>query len=390
MYTEVARLQRNLSLYARLCGRTDAVVQNAMASVNQRILGEYHLARLRAVCRAAPRSSFWRKKLGSVGRIRELQDIERIPITSRAEIDEITDSGRLDELIARARHQKMHRITSGGIGHKAKFVSVMTSKEYRFHLADIIRMFLANGIDPSSSMVSTLPGRYVKPKWVADMIREMHGNLSEYVGDHVAGTVLCDAAKLFGLRFISTGLPLAAYKVSQQLAEQESERLMMVIERERPQILATSPNLLTNSILPCMMRKEAAFARLGVNKIIVAGSALSPQIVHSIRSQGTDVISWVESGEVCTIAYSTGTAGGHRRLVPTHFTNFFEIVDEDGKPVPINQKGRVIATRLATTAQPLIRFDLEDEAYFVRHLGRILFDCRYGRAGKGSTFPLIS
>jgi len=380
MNKEAVELQRSLILYAKGYGKVDSSANSAMANVKQTTLTGYQLERLKLIYQAALESPFWRRKIGSVGRIRRLEDIERIPITCRNEIDEITFSGRFHELIAGNEHQAVHRITSGGIGHKAKFVTVMTEREYRFHLADIIRMFSANAIAPGQCLVNTLPGRHATPEWVVGTISEMHGNSSEYVNDHIAGTVLCDAADRYGLRFVSTGLPLAAYKTSAELARQQSERLMTIIEKCRPSVLATSPNLLENAILPYMVRKSMTLESLGVSKVLSAGSALAPEILHALESQGADVVSWLESGEVCTIAYNAPE--GRSRLLPTHFTNLFEIVDENGKHVPLGQKGRILATRLLTATQPLIRFDLEDEASFVTHLGRIFFDSNYGRVSK--------
>jgi phenylacetate-CoA ligase len=42
-----------------------------------------------------------------------------------------------------------------------------------------------------------------------------------------------------------------------------------------------------------------------------------------------------------------------------------EIVDHDGRPVPIGQLGRVVVTRLTPGPMPLIRYDTGDVAYFV-------------------------
>jgi phenylacetate-CoA ligase len=51
-----------------------------------------------------------------------------------------------------------------------------------------------------------------------------------------------------------------------------------------------------------------------------------------------------------------------------------EIVDHDGKPVPIGQLGRVVVTRLAAGPMPLIRYDTGDVAHFVEG------SCACGRA----------
>lgn len=136
--------------------------------------------------------------------------------------------------------------------------------------------------------------------------------------------------------------------------------------------------MLFNGILPAMRESKLQLRDLKIEILILGGQAVTLEMLEYLeKREGIRVISWMESGEVCTIAYSNEertSKGDFVGMIPANLFTFFEIVDENGKQLPIGKRGRLLATRLVTHAQPLIRYDLEDETAFMIHRGRILFD----------------
>ena len=67
------------------------------------------------------------------------------------------------------------------------------------------------------------------------------------------------------------------------------------------------------------------------------------------------------------------TRGGVHHTLDDY--NYVEIVDEDGTPLPLGQKGRIAITCLTKLAYPLIRYDIGDQGRLVPGL------CECGRQG---------
>lgn len=372
------QLEQIIALWADPRSKLDMTIEGMLRTIPREVLEQYWVYKINRVLMAAQSSPFWKNKLGSHLSITGIRDMEKIPITTRDEINTLIDEGKWHETLSVSPIEVTRIITSGKTGQRSPFKSGMTEPEYSCYVAEVMRLFLRAGARANDTILVVFPGRYIEPDWVRRTILQKHRNIEEYRSNHVAGTIFRDAALRYGMNVVATGLPLLAFKKSPQLAFQEAELILEIYEKTRPRILATSPNMMTNCILPSLERNKVSLSDFGTQIVILGGQKVSTDLLtHLERRTNVHVVSWLESGEVCTIGYSHSDRredGGFTAFVPAKLSVFFEIVDEEGRQLPIGQRGRLVATRLLTTAQPLIRYFMEDETAFITYDGDILFD----------------
>ena len=176
------------------------------------------------------------------------------------------------------------------------------------------------------------------------------------------------ASILRGLKTFCTGLRFLAYKVSDEDAVIERNRIMEAFSIVKPDFLAVSPNVLRNIFFPELHKRRSRFQDYNTKVLISGGERLLDEDYRQIFNLGNPkVIVWIESGEIGTMGYSKTflpSEQGDIFYYTSWRQNFFETVDHDGHPARFGERGRIIVTRLSTSVQPLIRYDLEDEGSF--------------------------
>jgi len=379
----VEDIERSIASYRDPNSKLNEQTERLLKVASQEVIAEYQVSCINRILQKSQKSPFWRKKLNGINKIEELKDLERIPPTSRDEIDRLSLEGKWSDMLA-SNQCITQTFTTGGTTHKAQFVSAMSEAEHSCHVADVMRIFFDNCVKRSDTMINTFPGKYMTPGWVLQLTKDMGKDLGKYESGHISGTIFHQAAKRYGMNVVSTSLPLLAFKKSTDIAKQEADRIIEIYKKARAAVLATSPNLLAYAIIPAMEREGLAFHDLGTRIIILGGQTVPLALLKLIEARGVHVVSWLESGEVCTIAYTDRERYGDNfvGLIPTYFSTYFEIVDDEGNQLPFGNKGRVLATRLIASTQPLIRYDMEDESSFVSHRGKILFDREYTKSSR--------
>ena len=95
--------------------------------------------------------------------------------------------------------------------------------------------------------------------------------------------------------------------------------------------------------------------------IVTTSDELTPLAESRIaRVFGCPVNSWYGSHEFN--GYVAGTLPGTRRYAFNPFLIYAEVVNEDGRPVPVGQTGRLVLTDLNNYVFPFIRYDTDDLA----------------------------
>lgn len=325
---------------------------------------EYSFKRIRRVVHHARKAPFWRRKLP--GDIRSMEEFRHIPITTRKEITELCDAGRWVELLTTSPKKSHIIVTSGGRPYQPPFTSCFSKKEFEKMSQSITNMILRSGVKKGRILI-TFPGVMPFPSDFAKKILP-RSNLEEYQSSHISGALFKHASICSNIQTFCTGLRFLAYKVSKEEAIIERKRIMRAYSFVRPEMLATSPNVLRNVFFPELERRKHSFSDYNTELVISGGSQLLKEDYERIRSFGNPkIIVWIESGEVGTIGYSSEFWPDHfgRQFYYTTWRqNLFETISNEGYPLPFGSRGRIVVTRLNTFVQPLIRYDLEDEGAF--------------------------
>lgn len=98
-----------------------------------------------------------------------------------------------------------------------------------------------------------------------------------------------------------------------------------------------------------------------VKRAVYGGEFMDPLIKDMIKEvfPNIELVSIYSSTQADHMAAQIGAETDYLRI--TDDINFLEIVDEDGKPLPYGQVGRIIATRLLGNGDQPLRLDLQDK-----------------------------
>jgi phenylacetate-coenzyme A ligase PaaK-like adenylate-forming protein len=328
---------------------------------------------LRNIVAFARKSAFWAKKL-SVHNIRNMPDFQRLPITTRNEINELYDAGRWHELLTTNRGKDNVIATSGGRPYRSPCVSCFNKQEFEQIASTITDMFLRNGVTSGRIMI-VFPGVMPYPPSLARRIWP-EKDVNEYESLHISGLLFKRASMRHRLKTFCSGLRLLAYKVSEEEAVMERSRIMNAYLIVKPHFLAVSPNVLRNIFFPELKRLGYCFQDHNTRLLISGGERLLDEDYQQICDLGNPkVILWIESGEIGTIGYSEAFLPSQPRDIFYYTSwrqNFFETVDGEGRSLTFGGRGRIIVTRLKTFLQPLVRYDLEDEGSFSLREGELI------------------
>ncbi len=331
-------------------------------------IANYFEDSFKMICRVVDfsmKAPFWKRKLMEAIP-RNIEEFRQFPITTREEVNELYDNGRCAELLTGSLKKSYVTVSSGGRPYRSPFVSCLTRREFEEMIAPITNMFAMNGITNGSILI-TFPGVMPYLPSLAGMIWPA-SDIEEYRSSHISGILFKQASIRANLKTFCSGLRLLAYKVSEEEALIERERVMRAYSIVKPNILAVSPNVLRNVFFPELHNRAHRFGDYNTKIIISGGSKLLEGDLENICCLGNPkIIVWVESGEIGTIGYSKAFQAScpDKSFYYTSWReNFFETVAEDGNALPFGSRGRIVVTRLKTFVQPLIRYDLEDEGKF--------------------------
>lgn len=122
-------------------------------------------------------------------------------------------------------------------------------------------------------------------------------------------------------------------------------------------------NLMGNAYLLMQLAEEQTanpISGLKVLELMNWAERLNPETRQFLKETfNAKVTDRYSSEEVGTIALQC-PGGNHMHAL--QFSNYVEILDEEGNPCPIGETGKVVVTSLNNFAQPLIRYELGDMA----------------------------
>jgi phenylacetate-CoA ligase len=93
--------------------------------------------------------------------------------------------------------------------------------------------------------------------------------------------------------------------------------------------------------------------------VVTTGDTLTPDLRERLALRfGVPVHSWYGSNEIN--GYAAGTIPGTQRYVFNPLLVHLEVLDDEGRPVPPGEPGRIVVTDLNNYAMPFIRYDTQD------------------------------
>jgi phenylacetate-coenzyme A ligase PaaK-like adenylate-forming protein len=110
-----------------------------------------------------------------------------------------------------------------------------------------------------------------------------------------------------------------------------------------------------------LLAREQLAGRLRISpkKLVCSADPLTPEIRETIaQAFGVEPIAFYASSESIALA---AECAGHKGFHLFDDWHIFELVDNDGKPVPAGEPGHLILTTLYNYTQPLIRYEMHDE-----------------------------
>jgi len=291
--------------------------------VSRSQLDRYRDRRLRRLVEHAYRNvPYYRSLFDANGlqprHIQTVADIERIPISSRTDIQ--TADPR--DVVARGidPDRLMSRTTSGSSGQP--LTVRRTWLEDRAKLVSNPRLMLEMGLRPRDRRVS-----------IAHMTNGRTGANSAYVQ-------LANAFGMFRHRWIDCTL--------------QREEIVDVLVRCRPDFLGGYPGTISH-VAEIVTPEQRA--QIGLRIIAVGGEVLTPRMRRRITDAfGARVWNYYASHEFAMIAWECGETG------QMHVRDDGLIVEvlKDGRPVEPGERGEVVATNLDSFAMPFIRYRLGD------------------------------
>jgi phenylacetate-CoA ligase len=138
------------------------------------------------------------------------------------------------------------------------------------------------------------------------------------------------------------------------------ERQIALLRSVQPQMIsayAVGLELLAEAVL------EAGITDLRPRVVYTSGMALTPRCRELAgRAFGVEPLDVYAANEVGPIAWECPVHRGALHL--NDDTQITEIVDDEGRRVPLGTSGQVVVTQLLCTAQPLIRYRIGDISSF--------------------------
>ncbi len=308
------------------------------------------LGQLRSLLQLAARHSpFYASRIRACGldpgAVRRIEELRRMPLLTRADLQDNFEQIRCRELPPSTR-VRGELATSGSTGSPVHLLG--TNITSLMWAALNVRDHVWAGINPHGSLVSI--------RHCSEEARQAHTE---------EGLRVDDWAGSFGGSF-RTG-PAHLMDIGQDVEAQ----LALLIRTDPDYLLSYPSNLETLGRM--LVEGEVNLPRLKL--VMAVGEVLPQHMRHSIEAAfGTrvwDLYSSVEAGYIAS--QCPGGNGYH-----VHEENvLLEILDEDNEPCEPGEPGKVVVTALMNYAFPIIRSDLADYAVAMSE------PCRCGRGLMG-------
>jgi phenylacetate-CoA ligase len=272
------------------------------------------VAMVRHACEKVP---LYHRKLDSVGvkadEIRSVEDLSKIPVTTKAEIqssplsDVLASGVKLDECV--------HVHTSGSTGRPLDVYLDRSANDYRFAL--MARTYWEDGLRPWHKMAiihypSTRRG-YSTPKYPG-LVRRLHISMFDDI-----------------------------------------DKQLSVLSEYRPDFLESYPS----SLLPLAHACVERGIRIRPNLILTGSELLLPGDAEAIRSVfGCDSVDDYGCLEIGPLAWECREHAGYHMNVDGAVMEF---LDKDGEQVAAGERGEIACTSLVNYSMPLIRYLIDDQ-----------------------------
>lgn len=280
--------------------------------------------RLRRLIDKARLSEFYRQRLNGVA-VETVSDLLRIPVLTREDMEKNSPPG--STALCTGSFEGGYVSRSGGSTGEPKY-SIYDAYDWDEMIGNAVRVFRAMGIKKGDRVancfiVGNLYGSFVS----FDHINCRAGVTSFAFGNEVKPEVFIDNWKKFNINVVM-GVP--------------------------------------STLIPLLREAKRLEKSFTMPKVLYAGSPLSRIDYDWFKNElGTGIISSViganDGGE---IAFQCSEMHGAIHHTIDDY-NYIEIVDEDDRPVPDGQPGRILITSLLKFAVPLIRYEIGDEGRII-------------------------
>ena len=263
------------------------------------------------------------------GELFGVDELKEFPILTRSELAQNLDQLLADRLPAG--HQLMgSRYTSGSTGTPVEVKT--TNMTALWHSAMYLRSLEWGGLESDRSMAEI---RFYEPHVAKELQR---GLMVHYIVPGFAGFLKMGGGAVMDVH------------VSPVLQ-------MEWLRGVRPDYLVSYPS----NLAALVHQNNKAEKKLAIKRVVSMSEELTEEeqqaIEHSFGCRVVNVYSSHEAG------YIASPCEENSSLLHVYEENVvLEIVDDDGKPCPPGQYGRVLLTTLHNYATPLVRYDIGDRA----------------------------
>ena len=286
--------------------------------------------------RAFRQVKFYRRQFEALGlgleAVRELQDLARLPFTTREDLSENYPYG----LFAVPLRDIVRILSSPGTTEKPLVVGY-AAQDVKLWLELMARLYTAAGVGREDIV------QLILPPGLANWRRDLQAG-AEYLGASV--------------------IPAATLNFAKEL---------MVMRDYKTSVLVTTPSV-ARHLLVVMARMNLSAPELSLKKALLVAAPLAPQAKNEIEA-GFQVK--VATAYGITEVMGPGLAFSCEANRGFHFSedHFYpEIIDPDsGKPAAPGGSGELVITTLSTVAFPLVRFKSGDRTRVVQE------ECSCGR-----------
>lgn len=245
--------------------------------------------------------------------IKTLDDIRRIPITTKKDLQSLEDHEKIAAGTDAAKCVIKH--TSGSTGQPLKIF--LSPAERDFQILLNLRILLENGMRLTDRMTYLInPHRFPESKyWFqhAGILRREYLSVFDYPEKH-----------------------------------------MEALAKTRPDIIYGYPSNLT---LLALLMKEKGIKEIKPNKVFSVAEALEPRsrgLINSImKVDACDILGTIELGD---IAWQCGEHSGYHISADAVIVEFLR----DGEPVRPGDEGKIVCTSLYGHTMPFIRYAVND------------------------------
>ncbi|MBI4405791.1 MAG: hypothetical protein HY537_16655 [Deltaproteobacteria bacterium] len=292
-------------------------------------------SRLRTLVTHARRSEFYAKRLDSLS-IETIEDLIRIPTLDRETME--ANMPPVSRGLCTTEWKGGYLTRSGGSTGEPKF-SIHDGKDWDALVTHGERVFRALGLGKGDRVANCM------------LAGDLYGSFVSF--DH-----------------INCRVGVNTFALSDKASPEVFVRLW---KQFKLNVIQGMPG----KLVPFLRTAKDLEPQLTIQKVIYAGSPLSPIDYLWIRNElkAERIASVIGANDGGQFAFQCEHMSGSRHHTLDDF-NYLEIVDDEGKPVPAGEEGKIVITSLLKLAFPLIRYEIGDKGRFLPS------ECRCGRTNR--------